>query len=995
MNKRPFMIMILAVLLAQPIMVAVSTPATMFFGIQETNGTFAVAQGSRLGPGEYTNHVPFTIDGTADFGLQGWPGAGTPGDPYIIAGLNITSNAGFVGIQILNTDASFVIRDCLVDQRSSLAAIKLVNTTAGTIEYTTVHGSPTGSSDSGAIRFLNSNNTVVTHVHSDGNGDMGFYAQFSNHISLTWDLFNATNYRATYVSDSDYLTVDHSSFIQYSTIGYWCTRFLSVNHTTITNSAMYADGGVAGIAIANSYYASINNVYLWGSIQNALQIEGCPNITVTGITIEETDSLGVYVDYSPGFVFTDSSVYDTGSTGVDISDCPNSTLSNIDITMTDNHGLNIVNSGNTSATGIVIDDVSGLGVQVTSSDFMNLDDFTVTNTGDVGIYFGSSDNGSLTDSSVEMSNDAGIALEGCYNWTITDNHVDYIDGYGFYHGGGDNLILTRNYINYCYDDGIYIDTADNIDIVDNHVTMSDNTGISVQTTENATIAGNTVDKSDDGCYVVDGLNVVIEGNSFTNLLDTGMYISSLEDATIRNNIVSGEGEIGMNIDYLMTSIIEDNQLTGFGFWFQPTRAYSYYNNTILSNTVDGKDLYYALNQVGVDITASDYGQVIVINGSHYDVHDGSFDHVTNPIMCILSDNISVWDVTIMNNYYAIYYDRTDDGVIHDVSIDGGHGYGIAVRLSDEFNIANSTISGCDETSRTALVFSSSDGAIVTDCEFDNNYYGIWINDVNDGLFTDNLITNSQSYAVSVWNAGSYYLRILNNEMYYDTYGIYLEQADNVSISMNTIMYASIWGIFVGGSSSSYVNVTLNDVSNNENGITMRNNGNSYVMNNTVMFNDGYGIYNDPFTAVEVYYNTIAFNLGDNGLDEIGGNYWDNGVDTGNWWSDYTPPGVYAVDGNTDDRYPMPFAPTEPIINQPPDVFYAEGDEGNEITWYVYDDSLRDWAVTIDGGAWEADAWNFVDITVNVDGLAYGDHTVVVTVWDIHDNSATDTVIVHV
>jgi len=349
----------------------------------------------------------------------------------------------------------------------------------------------------------------------------------------------------------------------------------------------------------------------------------------------------------------------------------------------------------------------------------------------------------------------------------------------------------------------------------------------------------------------------------------------------------------------------------------------------------------------------------------------------------------------MNNYYAIYYDRTGDGVVHDVSIEGGGGYGIAVRLSNEFNIANTTISGCDLTSRNALVFTSSDGVIVTDCEFSNNYYGIWINDVWDGLFTDNLITNTQSYAISVWNAGTNYLRILNNEMYYDTYGIYLEQADNVSISMNTIMYALTWGIFVGGSSSSDVNVTLNDVSNNNNGITMRNNGNSYVMNNTVMFNDGYGIYNNAFTTVEVYYNLIAFNLGDNGNDDDGGNYWDDGVDTGNWWSDYTPPGVYAVDGNTDDRYPMPFAPTEPIISQPPDVFYAEGDEGNEITWYVYDDSLRDWAVTIDGGAWEADAWNFVDITVNVDGLAYGEHTVEVTVWDIHNNNVTDIVIVHV
>jgi len=40
----------------------------------------------------YTSHAPITISSNADFSTQGWPGSGTVDDPYVIEGLNITSD---------------------------------------------------------------------------------------------------------------------------------------------------------------------------------------------------------------------------------------------------------------------------------------------------------------------------------------------------------------------------------------------------------------------------------------------------------------------------------------------------------------------------------------------------------------------------------------------------------------------------------------------------------------------------------------------------------------------------------------------------------------------------------------------------------------------------------------------------------------------------------------------------------------------------------------
>ncbi|MCK5606020.1 hypothetical protein KAR91_29245, partial [Candidatus Pacearchaeota archaeon] len=109
---------LLAILVLQPVVLVTSFAMAPNTSDEGPLGFTVVAQepGSRLESYEYTNHVPVIINGTADFGSQGWPGAGSVSSPYIISGLNISYDIGIPGISIMNTDAYFVIRDCLIDQ---------------------------------------------------------------------------------------------------------------------------------------------------------------------------------------------------------------------------------------------------------------------------------------------------------------------------------------------------------------------------------------------------------------------------------------------------------------------------------------------------------------------------------------------------------------------------------------------------------------------------------------------------------------------------------------------------------------------------------------------------------------------------------------------------------------------------------------------------------------------------------------------------------------
>jgi hypothetical protein len=92
---------------------------------------------------------------------------------------------------------------------------------------------------------------------------------------------------------------------------------------------------------------------------------------------------------------------------------------------------------------------------------------------------------------------------------------------------------------------------------------------------------------------------------------------------------------------------------------------------------------------------------------------------------------------------------------------------------------------------------------------------------------------------------------------------------------------------------------------------------------------------------------------------------------------------------------MLYAPTAPEIDEPLDISYAEGTIGHEIVWYPKDDYLRNWTATIDGENWARNSWNYDNVTVNVDGLAYGLHTLILTVYDMQGASVSDEVLIDV
>jgi hypothetical protein len=175
-------------------------------------------------------------------------------------------------------------------------------------------------------------------------------------------------------------------------------------------------------------------------------------------------------------------------------------------------------------------------------------------------------------------------------------------------------------------------------------------------------------------------------------------------------------------------------------------------------------------------------------------------------------------------------------------------------------------------------------------------------------------------------------------------------------------------------------------------------------------NDDYGIYLSDSNYNEIYLNNFIDNNGGavQGYSNTSTNAFTNGT-LGNYWSDYTGgdlngngigDGTYSIDGGVGavDPHPLmvPVDITPPELDTPGDVTYNEGSTGNNISWIAGDINPTVYNVTLSGSLYVVDTvWSNGTITVAIDGLSVGTYTIIIQVYDLYNNSRSDTVIVTV
>jgi parallel beta-helix repeat protein len=320
-------------------------------------------------------HVPIVITSDADFGSQGWPGSGTPADPYRIQNYSIeVGTAGQSCIDISNTLVHFIVSQC------GLTGATLVTNTSGI----TLKNVCNGNLDNNAFLFGTygvsiQNSSLTTVVNSI------FSSQQTAAATLVWSNSCIVE-NNTLLNSINGISLDHSTLCQ-----------LARNNCTSSHYGLSLEESDSNRVFNNTCVGAASGIRVESSSENN--------------TVANNTCVGCYLGI--GFSWSNSNkalqnqcVNSTGGIGLEGTEfciVANNTLTNLA-----GGGIQAVESDHLQVANNTLTNLAGGGIEASASDYCTVVDNTLTRTQE-GIYLRWSRSSTIANNSVIRST-YGISL---------------------------------------------------------------------------------------------------------------------------------------------------------------------------------------------------------------------------------------------------------------------------------------------------------------------------------------------------------------------------------------------------------------------------------------------------------------------------------------------------------------------------------------------------------------------------------------------------------
>ena len=372
-------------------------------------------------------------------------------------------------------------------------------------------------------------------------------------------------------------------------------------------------------------------------------------------------------------------------------------------------------------------------------------------------------------------------------------------------------------------------------------------GMDLRWRRNVTIRNMEIKAFNTGIWLYFSSNNSISGNNITDNLD-GIWLEESSNNSISGNNITVNERYGIRL-YASNNILRSNSMANnkynfevFG-WSLP----KFLNDVDDSNTVDGKPVYYWINERDRSVPF-EAGYVALVNCTRMTVKGLDLTKNEPGILLAYTTNSTIAQNNIANDGYGIWLFRSFNNSISD-------------------NNMTNNMDGIE-------------------------LYWSW----NNSISGNNIRANERA-GIRLWYYSNYN-SVLGNNIANDEYGIEVSESLNNTISGNNITANRQDGVWLYWSSNSSI-LGNNITANNRDGIGLywSSNYNSVSRNNIVANNrHGIGLYDslnnnfchnnfiDNFLQVYIYTSGYA-------------NVWDDGYPSGgNYWSDYVRTGVDFLSG---------------------------------------------------------------------------------------------------
>ncbi|MEM3722510.1 MAG: NosD domain-containing protein [Candidatus Bathyarchaeia archaeon] len=478
--------------------------------------------------------------------------------------------------------------------------------------------------------------------------------------------------------------------------------------------------------------------------------------------------------------------------------------------------------------------------------------------------------------------------------------------------------------------GIKLSLTSNIKIFENKILSNYGYGLLGYNTSKTIISGNHIAESSVGFSFIYSFNDAFSGNNITNNLNRGMNLGNLHNATISENTISRSGVCIATYTSADNEIYGNNITEGFrGIELLNCNNTRIYQNNVTAQETDGISLYECRNIFLSDNLLNNDGYGLSVGGEELDYYLHSIDTSNlvdgKPVYYLINQkNLTINASTHPEVGYLALINSTE------ITIEGQNltksREGILIAYTNNSKIQNNNLTSNDVGIR--LLKSSNN--TITQNSFQRNHNGIYLKSSPNNTISENTLEENENIGIEIGYSPN--CTISKNEISSGDYGIYLYYSSAI-ISQNKIS-VSYTCIFISDSSENVI--YANNLANSECGIEFSNASRNIVYQNSITSNE-YGIYAYSETNDNIIYeNTIANNTetgiyleeSENNLiyhnnllnntqqvsSDGAPNIWDNGYPSGgNYWSDHA--GVdadydgisdiqYEIDAENVDRYPL-------------------------------------------------------------------------------------------
>ena len=387
----------------------------------------------------YTEHAPIDITSNTDFSNQGFPGNGSPTNPYVIGNYNISTSVTCININ--NTDAHFIIQNSLLTGGASGHGVYLSNVTNGEIRNNTVT-----QKNHPVQLWYSSSNTLANNTITENENAVFLF--FSSNNEFVHNNISGS-YMGLKFSHSSYNTVENNTIAGND----WsAVVLLSSPDNTLTNNTISCNGRGVRLEYSPDTIMSSNvmvndNIYIEGTEVEHWRHQILPDNLVNG------RSVGYFWNLDGGIL--DEILYGQ----VILAFCSNVTVENIVFSNT----LGGITLGYSSNCTLINNRFSSGDLAL----FHSSNNKVVNNSILQSLVLHVSSYNELLNNTISGTSEDGFSIRISSHNTVANNTIT-----GFHYGlsmgpFADNNKLSSNVISKTLECGIYFGSSDKNELVNN------------------------------------------------------------------------------------------------------------------------------------------------------------------------------------------------------------------------------------------------------------------------------------------------------------------------------------------------------------------------------------------------------------------------------------------------------------------------------------------------------------------------------------------------